>query len=40
MFLPINRSEMEDNDNPEGKKSVDSLIHCWGGDRLARAYYG
>lgn len=40
IFLPINRSEMEDNDNPEGKKSGESLIHCWGGDKLAHAYYG
>lgn len=40
IFLPIHRPEMEDNGNPEGKKSVDSLIHCWGGNKLVRAYYG
>lgn len=30
IFLPMNRPEMEDNAKPEGKKSVASLIHCWG----------
>lgn len=40
IFLPINRPEMEDNDNPESKKSIDSLTHCGGGDELAHTYYG
>lgn len=36
----MNRPEMEDNAKPEGKKSVASLIHCWGEDKLAHAFYG